>query len=223
MIREKTEIFAIIGDEQPEVLLIHPAGDEETQFLEQMEEKIRERTDRPFLLAALRISDWNRELSPWEAPPVFGSEGFGAGAQQTLIRVLNERIPEVCRRYGLKEDIPAVLGGYSLAGFFSLWSVYQTDRFAAAAAVSPSVWFPGWIGFAQEHRPLAKSIYLSLGDREEKTRNRVMSTVGDCIRRQYELLQSGNTTSVLEWNEGNHFRDPDLRLAKGFAWCIERA
>ena len=75
MIREKTEIFAIIGDEQPEVLLIHPAGDEETQFLEQMEEKIREWTDRPFLLAALRISDWNRELSPWEAPPVFGSRG----------------------------------------------------------------------------------------------------------------------------------------------------
>lgn len=34
----------------------------------------------------------------------------------------------------------------------------------------------------------AKNIYLSMGLKEEKTRNRVMATVGDNIRRQYEPL-----------------------------------
>ena len=33
-----------------------------------------------FLLAAFDIRNWNQELSPWEAPPVWGTEAFGNGA-----------------------------------------------------------------------------------------------------------------------------------------------
>ena len=63
---------------------------------------------------------------------------------------------------------------------------------------------------------------MSLGDKEEKTRNPVMRTVGDCIRKQSEMLDNdeGCKASILEMNPGNHFREPDLRTAKGFAWLI---
>ena len=27
---------------------------------------------------------------------------------------------------------------------------------------------------------------------------------------------------TLEWNEGNHFTELELRTAKGFAWCIRK-
>ena len=27
---------------------------------------------------------------------------------------------------------------------------------------------------------------------------------------------------VLEWNEGNHFKEPELWTAKGFAWLLNR-
>ena len=49
-----------------------------------------------------------------------------------------------------------------------------------------------------------------------------MKTVGDNIRRQLELLQEDANceTSTLEMNQGNHFREPDKRTAKGFAWLI---
>ena len=46
-----------------------------------------------------------------------------------------------------------------------------------------------------------------------------MSQVGNAIRDIYDHLQS-NVDVTLEWNEGNHFKEPDLRLAKGFAWCL---
>ena len=119
-----------------------------------------------------------------------------------------------------KLTIPIVLGGYSLAGFFALWAAYQTDRFEAVMAASPSVWFPGWLGYAETYKPKANAIYLSLGSKEEKTRHPVMRTVGDCIRRQAELLEAGQISHVLEWNPGNHFLDADLRCAKGFSWCL---
>jgi hypothetical protein len=83
------------------------------------------------------------------------------------------------------------------------------------------VWFPGWIEFAEAHPIQARRVYLSLGDKEEKTRNPVMRTVGDCLRKQYELLEADPLVEcMLEMNQGNHFREPDLRTAKGFAWLL---
>ena len=113
------------------------------------------------------------------------------------------------------------IGGYSLAGLFSLWAAYQTDVFSGIAAASPSVWFPGFIEYMKEHEIKSETVYLSLGDREEKTRNSVMSQVGNCIRMGYEWLIEHGINCNLEWNQGNHFREPDIRIAKAFAWVME--
>ena len=202
----------------PQFLLVQPVDrrdlQEDTAF-----ETICSLGDRPFLYLAVAVNDWNKDLSPWEAPPVFGREDFGNGAGNTLT-VLTEIINKVSADRAA--DLPVILGGYSLAGLFALWTAYQTDRFAAVAAVSPSVWFPEWIGYAETHSPLVRKIYLSLGDKEEKTRNPVMAQVGSCIRRQLELLQKDEAVGdcVLEMNEGNHFKDPDKRCAKAFVWCM---
>ena len=74
----------------------------------------------------------------------------------------------------------------------------------------------------KENRIQANSVYLSLGDREEKTRNPVMAAVGDRIREAYELLQGQGINTILEWNQGNHFRDADKRTAKAFAWLLQQ-
>lgn len=114
------------------------------------------------------------------------------------------------------------IGGYSLAGLFSLWAAYQTDVFTGIAAVSPSVWFPGFIDYMREHEIKSKTVYLSLGDKEEKTRNPVMAQVGNCIRSGYDWLKECGIDCTLEWNSGNHFRDPDMRTAKAFAWILHQ-
>ena len=68
----------------------------------------------------------------------------------------------------------------------------------------------------------AKAGCLSLGDKEEKTRNPVMRQVGDCIRALYDQYQKNpEVAATLAWNEGNHFRDAGLRTAKAFAWTME--
>lgn len=200
-------------------LLIQPTGDHETASLEEEVRLIgRLRGGRPFSFAAFPAEDWNRQLSPWEAPAVFGSEGFGDGAAETLKYITDTLLPCLRERSSC-DTLRIFLGGYSLAGLFSLWAAYQTDSFHGIAAVSPSVWFPGWIGYAGQNTIKSERVYLSLGDREMKTKNQIMSTVGDCIQRQYDLLASSGTCAcTLEWNPGNHFREPALRTVKGFAW-----
>ena len=209
-----------------DVLLIQPVDDHDLEVLDSEVAEISRLVGIGFTLAAFKVDDWNADLSPWEAPPVFGSEGFAGGAEETLKYVTEQLIPELTGgKDGLtvSKSVPRIfIGGYSLAGFFALWAVYQTDEFSGAASASPSVWFPGWIDYAEKHAPKAGRIYLSLGDKEEKTKNPVMRTVGDNIRRQYEILQGDQACEkcTLEMNQGNHFKEPDIRTAKGFAWLL---
>ena len=214
---------AICRAEAPRYLLIQPADDHDLEGLRRQAETMAAQIEAPFLLAAFRIERWFSELSPWDAPAVFGREPFGHGAPETL-EYIRRLLPELASRYAIPPTAPVILGGYSLAGLFALWAACQTDAFAAVAAASPSVWFPGWIDYARSHRTMANHVYLSLGDREERARNPVMATVGRCVREQYDILKDslGAQDCALEWNEGNHFRDPDIRCAKAFAWCTGR-
>ena len=143
---------------------------------------------------------------------VFGKEGFGCGAPETL-RELLELCCDRRRTY--------YIGGYSLAGLFALWAVYRTDKFTGVAAASPSMWFPGFTDYMKEHKIRTDAVYLSLGDKEEKTRHPVMAKVGDRIREAHSLLLEQGVKCVLEWNEGNHFKDADIRIAKAIAWVIK--
>lgn len=205
--------------------LIQPIDSHELKLLSREAELIKELTsDKHFTLAAFLIEDWNTELSPWESPAVFGNEAFGSGAAQTLSFVTGSLLPEINNTYPSNAEKHFYLGGYSLAGLFALWSAYQTDKFCGIAAASPSVWFPDWKSYIGSHGIFTSQVYLSLGEKEEKTRNKLMATVGENIRLQHELLcKSDNVEScTLEWNEGNHFADSELRTAKGFAWLLNR-
>lgn len=213
----------LYGDGQASDVLIQAVDEHDAEALDQEAARIGELAPhRPFLLVAFRVSAWNQELSPWQAPAVFGKESFGAGAQDTLAYVTAALLPEIekgCPSEGSKRYY---LGGYSLAGLFALWAAYQTGLFQGIAAVSPSVWFPQWIPFMEDHEIRSSRVYLSLGDREEKARNRVMAEVGDNIRRQHQRMcqESAVKACTLEWNPGNHFADSWVRMAKGFAWLL---
>ncbi len=200
------------GERSSGVVLIQMIDRHDLESMEREYALIRERTDRDFLLRAYTVKNWNTDLSPWKAPAVFGKEDFGTGAEDTLQRVLAD-----CS----DTDVTYYIGGYSLAGLFALWSAYRTRVFAGAACASPSLWFPGFTDYMREHKPGSRYIYLSLGDREDKTRNPVMATVSQRIREAREILCEQGAECILEWNEGNHFRDPEERCAKAFAWVLQ--
>lgn len=201
-------------------LLIQPVDEHDLEVLGQEVDIIRNQTKTPYSLAALLIEDWNQELTPWTASPVFGRIPFGDGANNTLKFITEQLLTRLTADRIYDTSMRLLLGGYSLAGLFALWSAYQTDMFDGIAAASPSVWFPQWIDYAAEKQPLAKSIYLSLGDKEEKAKNPVMAQVGNVIRRQEEILREQDVDIILEWNVGNHFVDSEKRMAKGFTWLL---
>ena len=160
-------------------------GGEVEHFWEALMELVPE---QKFLLVAFQVEDWNRDFSPWEAPAAFGTEAFDGQGARTLKWLLEEGVPYIDRTYHVKEQ-EHWLAGYSLAGLFALWAAYECDTFSGIACCSGSLWFKDWDIYMREHKLKRKcSVYLSLGGKEEKTKNAVMATVGDRTREQEKLL-----------------------------------
>lgn len=210
----------IYGEAHAEYLLLQMTGEHELQSIDSEVAAIAQSAHQ-FLFAAIPVENWNDALSPWEAPAVWGKESFGGKAADTLRFLTEQVIPALKQQFALPGNVRIILGGYSLAGLFALWASTQTDLFYGVAAASPSVWFPGWMEFEQQHPMQAQHIYLSLGDKEEHTKNAVMAAVGDNIRTLHSRLIERGADCTLEWNSGGHFKNADLRTAKAFRWAME--
>ena len=199
------------GSSLASIVLIQMVGEHDLPGVEREITEIRRLTDMDFRFIAVKVNNWNQDLSPWNAAAVFGKEEFGNGAKDTL-EVLMKLCTDTNKCY--------YIGGYSMAGLFALWTACQTNRFAGIAAASPSIWFPRFLKYLKQQKIQSNCIYLSLGDKEEKTRNSVMAQVGDCVRQAYAWLNEEGIRCTLEWNPGGHFKEPDLRTARAFAWVM---
>lgn len=192
----------VYGTTGAQFLLVQLVDDHDMQGMEVELAALSAACRSTFLLAAIPVAAWNDNLSPWPAPPVWGKQGFGGNSADTLDFLLRQLLPALKQR-------------------FALWAATQSSAFCGIAAASPSVWFPGWDAYEAAHPVQAPCVYLSLGDREEHTKNAAMAPVGTNIRALYQRLQTRGTRCTLEWNAGGHFKDPNLRTAKAFAWTME--
>ena len=174
--------------------------------------------EKPFTLMVYETENWNADFSPWEAPGVMGDEKFDGEGPATLAwlkNALNE-LAEPDR------DIYPV--GYSLAGLFALWALYEDHSFKGCACNSGSLWFEGWQDYIASHTlPEDCIIYLSLGGKEEKTKNPIVATIGDATRGQDKLFDRDKNVRKhkLIMNPGGHFSDEPGRVAKSIAWLLE--
>ncbi|MBO7530419.1 MAG: alpha/beta hydrolase, partial [Lachnospiraceae bacterium] len=162
-----------------------------------------------YSMLAVTGSEWNKDLSPWDAAAVFkGEPDFTGGADDYLKRLTEEIVPGAINEHGLKPSA-TYIAGYSMAGLFALYSLYKTGMFDGAASCSGSLWFPGFKEYVFENDLIASpsKIYMSLSDREAKTKNKVMATVEDNTKAIFERYRSSGTDVLFEMNQGGHFTD----------------
>ncbi len=191
-------------------------------------ERLRRHHGKRFAFCELLVEDWDEMLTPWASDDA--ERRFAGQGPQLLTELENRIVPELnellmSQKERLGQGL--FLVGYSLAGLFSLWSVYESDLFQGCACCSGSLWYPGWTEYAKEHLVGPnKMIYLSLGKKEEHAGSPVMRTVGEATRLQERCLSEQLTPDmngkvILEWNDGGHFSDPETRLYKGIQWLME--
>lgn len=130
--------------------------------------------------------------------------------------------------YGTTARFLPVIAGYSLAGLFALWAAWNSGYFRRVASVSGSLWYPGFTDYIRNDAPKSgcgektglEKAYFSLGDRESRTRHPLMSRVDACTAEVVEKVRSYGIETAFEWNPGNHFDHPELRMARALAWLL---
>jgi predicted alpha/beta superfamily hydrolase len=178
----------------------------------------------PFNLATISNLDWNHDMAPWDNPAAFKKgEPFTGGADDYLRLLVEEIIPRAEKELA---GPPAWRGiaGYSLAGLFALYAIYQTDVFSRVGSMSGSLWFPGFKEYIFTHEPKRRPdcIYFSLGDKESKTRNPVLKTVQENTEEIRAFYQSKGIDTEFQMNPGNHFVQGIERTAAGIQWLLNR-
>lgn len=187
------------------------------------EEIIRRLANLRAAVVSVEGFNWNKDLSPWPAKAVFGNEDFGGEADAFLGILTEELIPAAEQATDI-EPVWRGIAGYSLAGLFAVYAVYKSSLFTRAASVSGSVWFDGWMRFAED-TPLAAKVtraYFSVGAKEKKTRNVRMQPVEENTRRMCGLFRSRGAESIFVLNPGNHFVDADQRMADALEYLAEQ-
>ena len=172
---------------------------------------------------SISISDWQREMSPWPAAALSkDGESFSGGADVYLENLLSVILPWATERIHGKASFIGI-AGYSLAGLFALYALYKTDAFTRVASMSGSLWFPGIKEFCKENamKSVPEKLYLSIGDKESKTRHPILKTMQENTEDLLKYFKSMGIETTYEVNQGNHFQDVNFRCAEGI-WELLR-
>ena len=166
---------------------------------------------------------WDHDMTPWYCPPISENDTPCSGGADEYLELLLTRIIPRARMMLQGEPRFTGIAGYSLAGLFALYSMYQCDTFERVASMSGSLWFPGFKEYVLAHdlKKRPAKLYLSLGDREAKTRNPYLKTVQDNTERIVSHYEQTGLNVTWELNPGNHFKEAALRSAKGIKAILD--
>lgn len=178
----------------------------------------------PFTLVAISDLDWNHDMVPWDSPPAFKDSEPCTGGADDYLRLLTEEIIPTAEEEIAGAPCWRGIAGYSLAGLFALYAIYQTGLFSRVGSMSGSLWFPGMKEYIFSHRPKRwpDCMYFSLGDKEIKTRNPVLRSVRQDTEDIKAFYQGKGIDTVFHLNPGNHYNHAVERTAAGLCWLLSR-
>ena len=206
------------------VVILNTFGNEGQEVFD----KCIELKSKDYILVSISNLDWNNEMTPWYSKKInkYGEEFLGK-ADEYIRELTTEIIPRVedYIKKNLQKDITYyAIAGYSLGGLFAVYATYKTEIFKKVASASGSFWFPNFVEFIKENKMKSEiqSMYFSLGNKERKVRNQVLATVEEHTKAIENIYHSQGIKTIYEENEGNHFHEADLRMAKGIKWILEK-
>ncbi|EEV18353.1 alpha/beta hydrolase-fold protein [Campylobacter gracilis] len=183
-------------------------------------EFVSRQSDVDFVLTAVYLNEaqWGDKLSPWAAKSPFkGVCDFAGGGAEHLEKFTDELIPRIERQvFGAGKPAWRACAGYSLAGLFSAYAAFASDKFQKIACVSASFWFSGFDAFVAAHSPQRglAHVYASLGEAEMNRKNPRGALCGETALNFIAKCRGAGAKAEFEQNPGGHMQDEIARISK---------
>lgn len=212
-------IFPCVGSETP-IIYLNTFSDEGQKIFEAAQAA----DFPPFFLVTISDLDWNQDMVPWDSPAAFKKGEAFTGRADNHLQLLVEKIMPSAEKELPEPPTWRGIAGYSLAGLFSVYSIYRTNVFSRVGCMSGSLWFPGFKEYIFSHEPKRQPdcIYFSLGDKEAKTRNPILRIVQENTQEIQAFYQEKGIDTIFQLNQGNHFVQEIERTVAGLQWMLSR-
>ena len=134
--------FVQKGSTASPLIVLNSFGDEWKHIIEALDSL----DETSYSMLAVTCSEWNKDLSPWDADAVFkGEPDFKGGADDYLKKLTEEILPDAIKEHDLKPSATYV-AGYSMAGLFSLYSLYKAASNNSSVLINLVIQAPeSWI------------------------------------------------------------------------------
>lgn len=216
---KKVDVFPAVEPCRPVIYLnIYGHGGKEIfQYLQN--------SDCPdFTLVAISNLEWEHDMVPWDIPSISEKTPPCIGGADAYLNMLLDEILPKAETFIPGRPLWRGIAGYSLAGLFAVYAIYQTNTFSRVASISGSLWFPGikeYI-FSREPEKRPDCIYFSLGDRECHTQNPFLQSVQESTEEISIFYQKKGISTAFQLNPGNHFKNSVKRTVSGIQWILTR-
>ena len=208
------DIVTTESDDVCYVLLPERMKEADMTWLEEVVQKY------PVNIVAISGMKWNDDLTPWKAPALNPKEeDFKGKAKNFLSSLLSDLFINTEQSLRLNHPKRHLIG-ISLSGLFSLWASTETNKFNSVASISGSLWYDGFVEWFKEQELHADRYFLSLGNKEAKSKNERLASVESCTEAILQLIQNKNKEVTLVTDEGNHFEFFRDRIEKAISSSI---
>lgn len=177
-----------------------------------------------FSLVAVSKLKWDHDMTPWYMGPISKHDTPCTGGADDYLKLLLEKIMPEAEKTLPGTPVWRGIAGYSLAGLFALYALYQTAAFSRAACMSGSFWFEGITEFVRSHEMKHKPdcMYFSLGDKESSTENPILNVVQQNTQKIERFIQAKGIETTFVLNKGSHYQACNKRTAAGICWILNR-
>lgn len=177
-----------------------------------------------FTLVVISGLNWDHDMAPWDIPAISPGDTPCTGGADEYLRLLVEEIMPKAERLIKGRVLWRGIAGYSLAGLFAVYAMYQTGIFTRVSSISGSLWFPNFAEyvFAQEMKQQPEHLYFSLGDRECRTGNPYLKVVQEQTEKVACFYKNKGINTIFHLNSGGHFKNAVARTAAGIMWLLEQ-
>ena len=162
-------------------------------------------------------ASWEDNLSPWKSNNPFKNGKEFAGGGEAFLRSLESLVGRIEER----EKKRRIVAGYSMGGLFSLYSATLSSLFPLVASVSGSLWFPYFPEYLSSSEFHCRKAYISLGNKEAKTKNPILSSVLEKTREVASILEEKGTKVEFVMEDGGHFSNESGRMERAIRSLLE--
>ena len=208
------DIVTTESDDVCYVLLPERMKEADMTWLEEVVQKY------PVNIVAISGMKWNDDLTPWKAPALNPKEeDFKGRAKNFLSSLLSDLFINTEQSLRLNHPKRHLIG-ISLSGLFALWASTETNKFNSVASISGSLWYDGFVEWFKEQELHADRYFLSLGNKEVKSKNERLASVESCTESILQIIQDKSKEVTFISDEGNHFEFFKERLEKAISSAV---